>query len=251
MAKQLSINEIQGTIGNLTYFKCKTGFKVRRRTSLDRYRIMNDPRMSVTRDNMLEFTHSAKAGALLRHAVKEHLVFARDSFLIARLLKTMRLIVNTDLIHDRGKRRVDFGDLSLLKGFDFNIEARFESIFQVPINSTIDRASGVTQIDIAPFDALNMLKHPLEVTHFRFISSGCEVDFKNETYKSDNQTSGFYPVDGTMTPAVSLTHNVRPDSSLPLFQMLGVQFFELVNGHYYPIKGIGFNPFAIVGVDKV
>ncbi|GAC1381318.1 MAG: hypothetical protein NVSMB45_05950 [Ginsengibacter sp.] len=251
MANQSSINEIQGTIGNLTYYKHKRGYKVRRKTSLSRHKIMNDPRMSVVRDNMLEFAHSAKAGALLRHAVKEHLVLAKDSFLIPRLLKALRLIVNTDPIHDRGKRRVNFGDLSLLKGFDFNIEARFESIFQAPFISSIDRATGVMQIDIAPFVSSLMLRHPLEVTHFRLISSGCEVDFKNEFYKADNQTSGYYAMDNSLTPAISLTHNVRPDSSLPLFHMLGVHYFELVNGKYYPIESKTFNAFGVIGVNKV
>ena len=41
MALQLSINEMKGTIGNLTYYKSKDGFRVRRKTSLNKSKNVN------------------------------------------------------------------------------------------------------------------------------------------------------------------------------------------------------------------
>ena len=212
---------------------------------------MTDPRMDAQRKRMEEFGRAGKAVKLFRHAIRTLITQARDTYTSGRLLKAMLEVIHTDSVSDKGKRKVSMGNVLLLKGFDFNIDSRFESLFQAPFTSSIDRTTGIMQIDIAPFDSMDMMQHPFGATHFKFISSGCEIDFKNEITKEDNQTSGYYAIDHVLTPAVSLTHNVTPDSSLPLFHLLGVQYFELVNGKYEVIKAKAFNPPAIIGVDKL
>ncbi len=250
MANQSSINEITGTIGELTYYKGKTGYKVKKKSSLTKAKIMTDPRMEGVRKNMSEFGNAGKAAKMLRQAVRPLLILASDTFSYARLVKVMKAIANTDTINDKGQRQATFGQLQLLKGFNFNDDAKLGSIFYAPYTSAINRVTGELTITIAPFVANTMLPPPQGATHFRIISSGCEVDFIKQEFTADNQSTAYQACDNALTVPLSITHNVTPNSALPLFQLMGVQFFEFVNNKYYPIKSRAHNCLGIIGVDQ-
>ncbi len=74
MAKSSGILKIEGTLENLTFYKSADGHMVRTKGGVSRNRILNDPAFVRTRENGVEFGHSAQAGKLLRMAAGQ-LVF--------------------------------------------------------------------------------------------------------------------------------------------------------------------------------
>jgi hypothetical protein len=62
MAQQKGIIPLQGTIGNITFYKSKDGFMAREKGSLDASRIATDPAFQRTRENGAEFGRAGKAG---------------------------------------------------------------------------------------------------------------------------------------------------------------------------------------------
>jgi hypothetical protein len=96
---------------------------------------------------------------------------------------------------------------------------------------------------------LNMIAAPSGATHYRIVSAGAEIDFENEVTRSDLQESAILPWDNVLSADLLLTNNVTPNSTNVLFALLGIQFYQEVNGTMYPLKNGAFNALAIVGVD--
>lgn len=81
-------------------------------------------------------------------------------------------------------------------------------------------------------------------------SGGAEIDFENETYVFDSESSAILPWNGSVTTALTLTSNLTANSTLPIFQVVGIEFYQQVNGQMYPLKNGSYNALAVVGVSK-
>jgi hypothetical protein len=93
-----------------------------------------------------------------------------------------------------------------------------------------------------------MIAAPVGTTHFKVISAGAEVDFEAETFVATNSESDILPWDANPTLVISQTNQVTPASTKPLFQALGIEFYQEVNGLMYPLKNGMYNPLALVNV---
>ena len=51
------------------------------------------------------------------------------------------------------------------------------------------------------------------------------------------------------TAAIALTASLTANSTLPVVQVLGVEFYQEVNGQMYELKNGAYNALAIVIVD--
>jgi hypothetical protein len=60
--KTKSIIKLEGTIGDITFFKSKDGYIAREKSSISKERIQNDPAFQRTRENGAEFGRAGKAG---------------------------------------------------------------------------------------------------------------------------------------------------------------------------------------------
>jgi hypothetical protein len=51
-------------------------------------------------------------------------------------------------------------------------------------------------------------------------------------------------------PAINVATAITADTPHPVFVVIGVEYFQEVNGHMYPIQTKTHNPMAIVEVSK-
>src|SRR6516162_6127520 len=129
MAKQNGLVKLLGTVGDMTYYKSKDGFLAKEKTIISADRIASDPNFNRTRENNAEFGNACTSGKTLRHSLNAVLKNARDGRMVSRLSKTMMQVIKSDTVSPRGQRNVAAGDLQLLKGFEFNGGAVFNSTF--------------------------------------------------------------------------------------------------------------------------
>jgi hypothetical protein len=78
---------------------------------------------------------------------------------------------------------------------------------------------------------------------------GAELDFENETFVFEMADSGILPYTAADTAAINLAGVLTPNSVLPVIEVLGVEFYQEVNGQMYPLKNGAFNSLAVVAVD--
>uniref|UniRef100_UPI00404B0D80 hypothetical protein n=1 Tax=Flavobacterium sp. TaxID=239 RepID=UPI00404B0D80 len=237
-------------MGDITFYKTQDGHLAREKGGIDASRVANDPAFQRTRENGSEFGRAGKAGKLLRTAFRPLLLNSADGRMVSRLTQRMVKVIQADETSDRGLRNVIDGEAELLFGFEFNIRGKLGTSLFAPYVATIDRVAGEIMVDLASFVPANMLAAPSGTTHFKIISAGAEVDFEAETFIVDSSETAILPWDNTATAVINQTNMVTANSTKPLFLILGVEFYQQLNGQMYPLKNGAFNPVSIVKVDS-
>lgn len=248
MARQKSIIKLEGTIGGVTFYKSKDGYMAREKGGVPADRIKNDPAFQRTRENGSEFGRAGNAGKVLRNSIRVLLLKASDFRMVSRLTQQMVKVIQMDAINPRGLRNVIDGEAELLQGFDFNINGKLGTTLFVPYSVQLDRASGNASADLEKFVPQTSIAAPGGTTHFKLISAAISVDFEEQTFETKMSESVIHPWDTTEIPASTLDNALTAASTHPLFFVLGVEFFQEVNGEKYPLKNGAFNALQIVKV---
>jgi len=248
MAVQMGILPLQGTIGNINFYKSGDRYFARTKGGPSAYRIAIDPKFERSRENAAEFGTGANAGKLLRTAFQSLLQSSSDKRMVRRLTSKMISVLQADTKSERGKRKVIDGKVELLEGFEFNEQGKLSTSFFAPYTSDINRISGELKISILPFVPQNLVTAPAGATHFKLISGGAEVDFENRSYNADLHSSPELALNNVETDEIVFKNTVRANSTHPLFLVLGVEFLQCVNASMYSLKDSSFNALAIVKV---
>lgn len=126
----------------------------------------------------------------------------------------------------------------MLEGFEFNANAPLGTTMYAPYTATIDRVLGTLVVNVPSFVPANLIAAAGGTTHFKIVSAGAEIDFENEVFVVDQKESAILPWDTNATAVVNLSNAVTANSTHPLFLLLGVQFYQDVNGTKYPLKKV-------------
>ena len=250
MAKQKSIIKLEGTIGDITFYKSPDGFLAKGKGGIPAHRIATDDVFQRTRENGSEFGRAGKAGKLLRNAVRALLQNSSDRLLVSRLTTEMVKVIQKDITNPRGVRNVIDGEAELLEGFEFNIRGKLGTCLYAAFSGAIDRPAGKLFATVPTFIPANMIVAPRGSTHYQIVSAGAEIDFEKETFVVDNQESAILPWDNVATAQLNLTNVVTPASTHPLFLVLGISFYQDVNGQKYPLKNGAYNALSILKVQS-
>src|SRR5690606_21594440 len=117
MAKQAGYIKLEGTMGDLTFYKNRDGnYIARRKGGVSKERLLNDPKFERTRENMKEFSRAASAAKFLKNAFREIEIKSNGGKLHNRLYSLANKVLKTDPVNERGERLFELGDLSLLIG---------------------------------------------------------------------------------------------------------------------------------------
>ena len=251
MATQKGILKLEGTIGGITFYKSQDGYLAREKGGVSADRIANDPAFQRTRENGNEFGAAGKAGKILRDSLRVILQNSSDNRMVSRLTKRMIEVIQADITSTRGQRNVIDGEADLLEGFEFNIDAKLSNTLYAPFTPIIDRVAGTLKVTIPVFVPADMVAAPGGTTHFKIVSSGVAIDFENETFEMDSKASAMLAWDGTATAVTNLINALDANNTHPLFLVLGVEFYQDVNGVKYPLKNGSYNALSIVKVDGV
>jgi len=248
MARQTGVIKLKGTIGGISFYKSKDGHLAREKGGIEASRIRTEAAFQRTRENGAEFGRAGKAGKVLRNSIRALLQNAKDFRMVSRLTTEMVKVIQEDTTNTRGLRNVIDGEAELLQGFEFNLNGKLGTTLYAPYTSTINRVTGEITANIPAFIPSNMIAAPGGTTHFKIVSAGMEVDFENETFVVDQNETAQLPWDETATAVINHVNQVTANSTHPLFLVVGIQFYQEVNGVKYPLKNGAYNALAIVKV---
>lgn len=251
MARQSGVFQVEGTIGNVTFYKSKDGFMLRLKGGVSGERIATDPAFERTRENGMEFGAAGKAAKLVRTSLRSVVQRVSDSRLVSRLTQEMVKVVKADTVSARGMRNVKDGDLTLLNGFEFNANGKLSTALYAPYEVSIDRVTGKLTVSLGGFIPAQMISAPVGATHFRIVGGAAEVDFASGSYKADVKETATLPLDNKATAPVNLELALTPDGVLPQILVVGVEFLQMVNNEHYQLRNGAFNALAVVGVDVI
>ena len=253
MAKLIGTIRIRGTIDNMTFLETKYGMLVRkRRRQIPKEVFRNDPVNKRFMENSTEFGHAARSARLFRTVVADAMLNCSDKEITGRLVSSMMKVVKSDAVNRRGSRNIMKGQSALMKDFNFNQPAELSMVFKKAISTMMDRSSGKMVMILPGFVPEEAIAWPPGTTHFRFHSLAAEINFDTGYYRIKQYESGplrnddFQPI-----VPISFIHELTPNSTNPIFLLLGIRFYELMNGYYYPFKNNAFNALSIVDAGSV
>lgn len=249
MAQQLDLYKLRGTIGDLTFYKTKDGYMVRSRGGIDAERIKTDPKFQRTRENGAEFGRAGATGRVIRRAFKNVLKQSADDRVVSRLLTTVKDVMKTDIVSGRGLRTILNSDVALLEGFNFNSQAVLENIFTGTFRTTINRVTGSAVLEVDAFVPDKDVKFPTAATHCKLVAAGGVIDFATGEASVLTSEGDDNPLSNVSTAESTFAFPIPVNTTLPVFIVLAIEFYQEFNGSLYLLKNGGFNGVSIVKVD--
>ncbi|PNW26199.1 hypothetical protein [Formosa algae] len=248
MAKYKSLFNVEGSIGEVTFYKGEDGYYIRSKGGVSKDRILNDPAFVRTRENNTEFAQSATSGKQLRHAITALLTDAKDNRMTSRLTQVMSRVKNADLTSARGQRKVSIGITTTdgkdaIKGFDFNSNALLNSVLLEAF--TLDTTTG--EISIPNFIPSQQLNSPSGATHVSFNAGFLNLNFSDNTSNLQVSPTVNLIINNTAAP-LTLTPATTPTGTGTPFYFFKITFYQDVNNTQYPLKNGAFNVLQLIEV---
>lgn len=248
MARQKGILKLEGTIGDVTFYKTQDGHLAKAKGGVSKDRILTDPKFIRTRENGAEFGSAGTSGKLLRDNIRPLMTTAADNRVTSRVTKLMTLILKQDSTSVRGKRNVGVGVTSapakaLLKNFNFNLNAILGSILFKPF--AVNTTTGV--ITIVGMVPANDVAIPTGATHINITGGAANINFATGVVDVKFTNVVNVPI-GAPTTNVTLTPTAVPTGTGTKLFFLKVEFLQQVNANQYSLKNGAFNALAIVEV---
>ncbi|MCD9013982.1 hypothetical protein [Parachryseolinea silvisoli] len=250
MARQDGVILLKGQLGGLSFYKtAKDGHLARQKGGVDAKRIRTEAAFARTRENGSEFGRAGQAGRLLRTAFRALLLNSSDSRTVSRLTQKFTEVIHADTTSARGARNVVDGDMSLLQGFEFNIDGKLRQTLLAQYSVDVNRATGLVTINVPQFVPAELIAAPIGATNFRLVASVSELDFAADRYNSEVAESE-ENITGLEQPVtINLPLEVAVGTTSPLVVVLGIEFSQVVNGAMYAINDGAYNALAVVAVD--
>lgn len=249
MARQKGIIKLKGTVGDISFYKSKDGYLAREKGGVDAERIANDPAFQRTRENGSEFGEAGRTGKLIRDAFRLQLQSASDNRVTSRLTKELMKVLKTDFNNARGQRKVEGGDLQLLKGFEFNANGKLGNTLYADYQLSIDRSGGTVDVSFEDFIPQADIAYPAGATHLKLIAAVGAIDFADKSYEVGKGQSADLVIGPQLESGHVLSLSMTPDTQSVLFIVVGLDFLQDVNGVKYPLKNNAFNPLQLIRID--
>jgi len=250
MAKQESFIKLQGKVGDLSFFKTKSGYQARVKGGVSADRIKKDPAYQRTRENNAEFAAVSSTGKNIRDVLRSMILQTSDPKMYTRLNSRLFRMIKADTESLRGDRRVTVGSFGLLKDFNFNESAPLNNTLFINVVAEIDRATGTVVLNVPEIIPDVHLGKPKAATHFRFTSGAALVslDQEMESNSLELALSSYEPVTGTLASMI-LACQLPANAISPILLVFGISFYQEVNGVYYSLNNGAFNTLSVVAVD--
>ena len=247
MAKQAGYIKLEGTIGDLSFYKNRDGnFIARRKGGVSKERLLNDPKFQRTRENMQEFSTAATAAKFLKNAFREIELKSNGGKLHNRLYSIAMKVVKSDPVSDRGSRRFELGDMGLLLGFEFSEKSVFGNVMKKQLQVAEDEASvTVTVPELVP---TKYLLYPKGSTHYRLSLIRAAVNFTANTFYTEIATIVPRLLNNQAAPEVTMTLPKPAVEGENYFYALTLEFLVQVNGNQYDLNDVSQNPAFILSV---
>ncbi|MGV8091694.1 MAG: hypothetical protein AB2L24_07515 [Mangrovibacterium sp.] len=251
MARQAGDIKLEGTINDITFYKMENRYFVRQKAGVDRKRFMNDPAFLRSRESSHTFGLASAAAGIFRMAFSSLLQDFPCHRLNSAVTGAMVKVFPGDEASRDGACALNSGNLRVIEGFEFNKCALLGDILQVPYHADIDRGRGEARVSVPGFIPSDCLINSGNGTHMKFHMGCAAIHFQDGTYQFVRTESEPIPIGLKQEQAFDLSV-VLPGTEindLPLFLVLGVEFYRKALQKYFKLAGGIYNALQVIRVD--
>lgn len=250
MARLEGLIKMKGQIGDLTFFKDKKGnYQVRMKGGVSAERIATDPRFQRTRENGMEFGRANSATKKLRDQLRDVFEQNVDTKISHRLSSRMSKIIKADAVNLRGERIVLAENMPMLVGLECNETATLPMVYYGKLQYGYDRAAGEATLSTGAFSPRTKIATLVGATHAKFTLAVMEYSADSEDLPVVIESSPYIDVLSMGTEQVDLTAALTADPAKAVIVLVGIGYFQEVNGAYYPLANGLYNALTFATVD--
>lgn len=234
MARQKGILNFEGTIGEIIFYKRNGKFYARRKGSPSKDKLKNGKEFENSRRVSAEFGHASKIASKIYRSCIGILNPGKHDGLHGKLTANLNKIIQSDPISEYGKRKLGFGDLTMLEKTDFE---------KTSLRSVVDKMPSVIlsinqlQINFTELGPIKRKSLPNTATHYRLDLLWCRINETN--YNTTFRKSETAPL--LIDQPLSLNGLIQMDLGEPLegddvlCAILGIAFLQEINGKLHEL----------------
>ncbi|GAB2625288.1 hypothetical protein [Belliella aquatica] len=236
MAKQTGSLTLEGTMGNVIFYKRNGKFYSRSKGSISKKRLKEGPEFENSRRVSSEFGHASKFAAKLSRSCIGLLNPGRHDGLHGRLTSKMHKVVQSDPVSVYGERRLRLGNLDLMRGFDFEATSLRSLIANLP---DVARQGQIVQVDFSRIGAMDRKTTPGGATHYRVDLLWCRLHEVNEKVGYQEYQGDTFELGASLdlNGVVEMDLGNALQSEEVLFVVMGIVFLQEVNGKMNELAG--------------
>ncbi|MDJ0367319.1 hypothetical protein QMK33_19395 [Hymenobacter sp. H14-R3] len=244
MASQTGILGLQGTVGGLVFAKDGS---VRQKPASNKAAFTSSASLARTRENASEFGRAASGGKLIRDSLRALIAAASDRRMVSRLTQKVRAVIAMDTVNGRGTRLVQGDNVASLLGFNFNLGAGIgQNVF---FQYTVAGSGANVTLHIPSLAPISDIAPPQGATHFELLFGASLMNFATGTY---TQATVAAPLGVLALNSATISNRdvvaafpAAPTVDEVVVGVLGINFYQQLNGQYYPLNNNSTNPLAI------
>jgi hypothetical protein len=247
MAKQTGTLKLKGTIGDINYYRSKSGGYLARAAGGGFQKGSKHKESMVrTMENASEFGRCSKTKKVFRIALAPYLCVRKDGELHGRMVQLFTKLKDLDTMNSRGNRRVGRGletpkGKQLLRDFAFTPSCSTTEVLACSLNYDFDtRTLSVTNFDIKD------VGFPAGSTHMALTLGLLQFDFDTLGYQLKNSAPLYIDKEYSATSFEMQTD--LPEVEGTAVAVLGVKFYQKVESTYYLFKSANAVGVEVLGV---
>ena len=245
MAISKNFLQLTGSFANVSMYRLPGSDQVvvRAKGGPNKHQIKTKPQFKKVRENNSEWAGCIKMSRNIRHSFK--IMHRLEDYPVTGALNAIsKHIQKLDTGGEPGKRAIRLSQhKELLSGFSFSRKQVLESVLRVPLETTLDRTTGLATIDLTAMNTDMYLYNFRKLPYYRLVanlSGVCDTKFNVEDKKWENPYYGYLdPVNGVFesdwmpavgtNPAMHITlkyplrENPIPDE-VTLLLCIGIEF---------------------------
>ena len=236
MAKQTGIIRLKGTLDGVNYYHSKAGGDLARTAGggFSNEALKNSSKMVRPRENASEFGHCSRVKSSFRMSLIPFLCIRKDGQLHGRLMQLFTRLKAMDRVNIRGDRKVARGletpmGAYLMADFVFTPECRVIEILGASESFDFNsRTLSVTNFDI------KRVRFPTGSTHIALNLGFLIFDFNSMEYQLKT-SAPFYIDKNYNASSFQMSVDLAQGNGMAI-AVLGMRFYQEVNGTYYLLK---------------
>ena len=245
MASQTGILGLQGTVGGLVFAKDGS---VRQKPASNKAAFASSASLARTRENAAEFGLSAKYSKLLRDSLRVAIASASDSRVAlapdARRCapssaSTTRTTGASACSTRRTRPRCSASTSTPGAGIGQTMYFPYE----------VTGAGADVTMSIPALNPASDIAAPQGATHFEVVFAASDLDMETLTYTNGVVAAplGILPLNGAplVNQTVVASFPAAPAAANLVVGVVGINFYQQINGKFYPLNNNSTNPLAI------
>jgi hypothetical protein len=199
--------------------------------------VLKSKQFERTRENAADFKTAVRSATLVRRSIWPILRGSTNVWLNGRMNRLLLQAVRSDKTNSRGKKAMQPGALSIMKGFEINHANTFSRRKGVPCKVKKNTRKGLMQLTFPSFIPKSALTPPEGATHFKIVTIFAAIDFNKNAWSNTDEASSLIAITRRKTKALAFQHPITVKTGEAQLVAVGVRFFKMIDGLEKLLKG--------------